>query len=130
MREFIVNYLDFFYWMTIIMLVVATIVILVFAIVQIINNKKTAKKALLTNGGLIIVLLISYHVFASDEVLSSWDKPDPVEMMFFGEKVGEVLRIDAATSNMVGMGLWSFYILTIIAVVSIIISEISKRFSK
>jgi hypothetical protein len=127
MEEFIANNLDIFYWMTIIMLVVATIVILGFAIVQIINNKKTAKKSLLTNGGLIIVLLISYHVFASDEVLSSWND---VDMMFFGEKVGESLKIDAATSKVAGMGIWSFYILSLLAVSSIIYTEFSKQFLK
>ena len=58
------------------------------------------------------MLLLSYFVLASDEVLSSYQKYD----------------ISKATSNMVGMGLWSFYILSTIAVISIVITEFSKKF--
>ena len=39
-------------------------------------------------------------------------------------------NISSSTSNMVGMGLWSFYILAVIAVSSIVITELSKKFSK
>tara|TARA_B100001094_G_C17847905_1_gene631162 strand:- start:32 stop:376 length:345 start_codon:yes stop_codon:yes gene_type:complete len=114
MGKFIENNLDILYWITIIMLIVATIIILGFAIIQMINNKKAAKKSLLTGGGLIIVLLISYHIFASDEVLASYKK----------------YNVDAATSNMVGMGIWSFYILSLLAVSSIVYTEFSKKFLK
>ena len=114
MREFIENNLDIFYWLTIIMLSVATLVIIVFSIKQMINNKKSAQKTLLTAGGLSIVLLITYYGLASNEVLASYQK----------------YNITETTSNMVGMGLWSFYILSSIAVVSIIVTEFSKKFSK
>ena len=78
------------------------------------QNSKSAKRTLLTGGGLIAVLLLSYFGLASDEVLVSYQK----------------YNISASTSNMVGMGLWSFYILSIIAVASIVITELSKKFSK
>lgn len=114
MGEFIENNLDIFYWLTVIMLAVATLVILAFSVKNMITNSKSAKKTLLTGGGLIAVLLLSYFGLASDEVLASYQKYD----------------ISASTSNMVGMGLWSFYILSIIAVASIVITEFSKKFSK
>jgi tellurite resistance protein TehA-like permease len=114
MGEFIENNLDIFYWLTIVMLAFATFVILAFSLKHMINNKKAAKKTLLTAGGLTAVLLISYFGFASDEILSSYQK----------------YNIDSSTSNMVGMGIWSFYILSAIAVGSIIVAEFSKKFSK
>ena len=113
MGEFIENNLDIFYWTTIIMLVIATFVIIIFSVIQMINNKKAATKTLLTVGGLLVVLGLSYYILSSDEVLSSYQK--------YG--------IDNVTSKIVGMGIWSFYILSIIAIGSIIISEISNKFS-
>ena len=113
MGEFIENNLDIFYWTTIIMLVIATFVIIIFSVIQMINNKKAATKTLLTVGGLLVVLGLSYYILSSDEVLSSYQKYD----------------IDNITSKIVGMGIWSFYILSIIAIGSIIISEISNKFS-
>ena len=114
MGSFIENNLDIFYWLTIIMLALATLVILAFSVKHMVTNNKAAKKTLITLAGLSLVLLLSYFVLASDEVLSTYQKYD----------------ISEATSNMVGMGLWSFYILSTIAVVSIIITEFSKKFSK
>ena len=113
MGEFIENNLDIFYWLTIIMLIVATIIILGFALIQIISNSKAAKKTLMTSGGLIAVLLLSYGL-ASDEVLTSYQK----------------YNVDSSTSNMVGMGLWSFYLLSATAIVAIVFSEFSKKFLK
>ena len=114
MGDFIGNNLDIFYWLTLIMLAVATLVIVSFSVKNMITNTKSAKKTLLTGGGLIAVLLLSYFGLASDEVSVSYQK----------------YNISASTSNMVGMGLWSFYILSIIALASIVITELSKKFSK
>jgi|TARA_B110000914_G_scaffold225575_1_gene246717 steroid 5-alpha reductase family enzyme len=114
MGEFIENNLDIFYWLTIVMLAVASVIIIAFSILQMINNKTAAKKTLLTTGGLVVILLLSYYVFASDEILSSYKK----------------YNINSTTSNWVGMGIWSFYLLSIIAVGSIIVSEISHKISK
>ena len=114
MGEFVENNLDAFYWITIVMLSVAAVIIILFSIIQMANNKKAATKTLLTFGGLLMVLGLSYYVLSSDEVLSSYQK--------YG--------IDNITSKIVGMGIWSFYILSSIAVGSIIISEISNKFSR
>ena len=114
MGNFIESNLNIFYWLTIIMMILSTIIILGFAIVHMINNKKAAKKSIMTGGGLIIVLLISYFVFASDEILPSYKK----------------YNVDSSTSNIVGMGIWSFYILSITAIASIVYAEFSKKFLK
>ena len=96
------------------MLCIASLIILVFAIKNMIINSKSAKKTILTGGGLIIILLLSYFVLASDEVLISYEK----------------YNITPSASNMVGMGLWSFYILSVLAVGSIIVAELSKKIIK
>lgn len=114
MGDFIGNNLDIFYWLTLIMLAIATLVIVSFSVKNMVTNTKSAKKTLLTGGGLIAVLLLSYFGLATDEVSVSYQK----------------YNISASTSNMVGMGLWSFYILSIIALASIVITELSKKFSK
>jgi len=114
MEGFIGNNLDIFYWLTVIMLAIATLVIVSFSVKNMITNTKSAKKTLLTGAGLIAVLLLSYFGLASDEVSVSYQK----------------YNISASTSNMVGMGLWSFYILSIIAVASIVFTELSKKLSK
>ena len=95
------------------MLCIASLIILIF-IKNMIINSKSAKKTILTGGGLIIILLLSYFVLASDEVLISYEK----------------YNITSSSSNMVGMGLWSFYILSVLAVGSIIVAELSKKLIK
>jgi hypothetical protein len=153
MEEFIKNNIDVFYWITIIMLVVATIIIILFSIIQITNNKKSSAKTLFTGGGLLVVLMLSYFVLSSDITyvagidISKMDEPTMFEtanklnivdecedipsLCCDGDKVlsrEEVIDEIKGTSKMVGMGIWSFYILSIIAVGSIVITEIPKKF--
>jgi len=114
MEDFIRDNFDIFYYLTLVMLAVASVVIIAFSILQMISNKKAAVKTLLTTGGLFVVLSISYYVLASDDVLTSYNK----------------YNIDSDTSNWVGMGIWSFYLLSGFAVLAIIYSEFSKKFIK
>ena len=93
MGEFIGDKLDYFYWFTASMLILATGIIV---------------------GGLLSVLALSYFVFASDQVSSSYDK----------------YEITSSTSQLVGMGLWSFYILIVVAVASIAVMGGLKMMSK
>ena len=114
MGEFIESNINIFYWTTIALLSIASIIIIFFALIHMMKNKKAAKKTLLTFGGLATVLLISYYGLSNNEVLSSYQK----------------YNVDANTSKLVGMGIWSFYILSIGAITSIIFSELSKKFLK
>ena len=64
-------------------------------------------------GGLIAILIFSY-LFASDEVLQSYEK----------------YKITSSEAKNVGMGLIMFYTLSALAVGAILYSELSKAFSK
>jgi len=111
MGEFIGNNLDIFYWFTILMFSVATCVIIAFEIIGMITNHKNSKKTLLSIGGLLAVLALAYFGFSSDEVFDSYAQ--------YG--------ITNSTSKFVGMGLWSFYILLFVAVISIIVTGTLNR---
>ena len=84
-----------------------------FGVKKILSNTKNAKKTLYTILGLVVVCVASY-VFASDEVLQSYEK----------------YKISATESENVGMGLIMFYTLAALAVGAILYSELSKAFSK
>ena len=98
---------------TYIMIGFAALTAISFGVKKILSNTKNAKKTLFTILGLVIVCIASY-VFASDEVLQSYEK----------------YKISASESKNVGMGLIMFYTLAILAVGAILYSELSKAFSK
>ena len=84
-----------------------------FGVKKILSNTKNAQKTLYTILGLVVVCVASY-VFASDEVLQSYEK----------------YKISTTESKNVGMGLIMFYTLAALAVGAILYSELSKAFSK
>ena len=98
---------------TYIMIGFAALTAISFGVKKILSNTKNAKKTLFTILGLVIVCIASY-VFASDEVLQSYEK----------------YKISASESKNVGMGLIMFYTLAILSVGAILYSELSKAFSK
>lgn len=108
------QYFIYIDWATIALLGIATLIILVGSVIHIGNNKKAAIKTLTMCASICLVLCVSYFVLASDIVHSSY-KP---------------YNITAETSQFVGMGLWSFYILAGFATVAIIVTELLQRFSK
>ena len=97
--------------LTYLMVACAAIIAIGFGIKKMIANTENAKKTLYTIGGLIIVLLFSY-IFASDEVLGSYEK----------------YNITASIAKNVGMGLTSFYILAAGAIGAVLYAELSKVF--
>jgi polyferredoxin len=99
--------------LTHIMIGFAALTAVSFGVKKILSNTKNAKKTLYTILGLVVVCVASY-VFASDEVLQSYEK----------------YKISATESKNVGMGLIMFYTLATLAVGAILYSELSKAFSK
>ena len=99
--------------LTYIMIGFAALAALSFGVKKILSNTKNAKKTLYTILGLLVVCIASY-VFASDEVLQSYEK----------------YKISSTESKNVGMGLIMFYSLAFLAVGSILYSELSKLFSR
>lgn len=114
--EFLFDYFIYFDWATLALLGIATFIIIIGSIIHMSNNKENAIKTLYMFGGVSIILLCSYFILASDNVNATWEILDPIP--------------NKETSQLVGMGLWSFYILLSIAAVSVIITELSQRFSK
>jgi len=84
-----------------------------FAVKKILANIQAAKKTLYAIGGLFIIGGLSYLI-SSDVVELSYEK----------------YKTSAETSKNVGMGLYTFYILTLIAVLSVLYTELTKVFNK
>jgi len=98
---------------TYILLGVAVVVSLVFTLKNLFSNPQGLKKTLFVVGGFLLVVGVSY-------VLASGTDVDP-----------EFLAMsDESTVKKIGMGLNVFFILTIIAVASLLIPAIKNMFSK
>jgi len=98
---------------TYLLLGIAVVVSLVFTLKNLFSNPQGLKKTLFVIGGFLLVVGISY-------VLASGTDVDP-----------EFLAMsDESTVKKIGMGLNVFFLLTIIAVASLIIPAIKNMFSK
>jgi hypothetical protein len=98
---------------TYILLGVAVVVSVLFTLKNLFSNPAGLKKTLFVVGGFVLVVVISY-------VLSSGTDVSP-----------EFLAMsDEGTVKNIGMGLNVFFILTIIAVASLIIPAVKNMFSK
>ncbi|MFS4466875.1 hypothetical protein [Maribacter sp. 2210JD10-5] len=98
---------------TYLLLGIAVVVSLVFTLKNLFSNPQGLKKTLFVVGGFLLVVGISY-------VLASGTDVDPQFMEMS----------DESTIKKIGMGLNVFFILTIIAVASLIIPGIKNMFSK
>ena len=78
------------------------------------NNKNAAIKTLTMIIGVGTVFSISYFILSSNEVLDNWKTLNSVP--------------DEQTSQFVGMGLWSFYILLSLVAISIVATELLQKF--
>jgi len=98
---------------TYLLLGIAVVVSLVFTLKNLFSNPQGLKKTLFVVGGFLLVVGISY-------VLASGTDVDP-----------EYLAMsDEGTVKKIGMGLNVFFILTIIAVLSLILPAVKNMFSK
>jgi len=91
---------------------IAVVATLGFSVVGMATNPKKAKSALIGVAALVVICGVAY-VLSGNEVHSNMD--------------GDILA-DAGTSQLAEGGLIAFYILGVIAVGTIIFSEISKAF--
>ena len=98
---------------TYLLLGIAVVVSLVFTLKNLFSNPQGLKKTLFVVGGFLLVVGVSY-------VLASGTDVDP-----------EFLAMeDERTIKKIGMGLNVFFILTIIAVLSLVIPAVKNMFSK
>ncbi|TDS19152.1 hypothetical protein DFQ03_0872 [Maribacter caenipelagi] len=98
---------------TYILLGIAVVVSLVFTLKNLFANPQGLKKTLFVVGGFLLVVGVSY-------VLASGTDVDPEF----------AAMTDESTVKNIGMGLNVFFILTIIAVLSLIIPAVKNMFSK
>ncbi len=89
-----------------ILLAVAVLAAVVFPVIQLVRSPKNAKQALIGVGALIVVVGISY-------ALGSGDNPSNMD-------------ITEEAARQVDTGLFAFYILAAVAVLSLVYSEVAK----
>lgn len=106
MGDFLANYGII---ITYILLGIAVLAAVGSSIMNMISNTKAAIMTLIGVGSLIVIALIAKGM-SSDEVTSAYEG--------FG--------IDAAASSNVGMGLYTFYILSFLTIGAVVYTEISK----
>lgn len=92
---------------------------IVFSLMGLFISKKAAKRSLVSIGVIAVIVLLGY-LFASGEVLQF-----PGHEKFFYE---EDSMDPNAFSRIVGTGLYTMYIFGIVAILSMIYSEVSKLF--
>lgn len=112
--EFFFDYFIYLDWGTIALLSLATFIIFLGSSIHMLNNKNAAIKTLTMIIGVGTVFSISYFILSSNEVLDNWKTLNSVP--------------DEQTSQFVGMGLWSFYILLSLAAISIVATELLQKF--
>ncbi|WP_036151810.1 hypothetical protein [Maribacter forsetii] len=98
---------------TYLLLGIAVVVSLVFTLKNLFSNPQGLKKTLFVVGGFLLVVGVSY-------VLASGTDVDPEF----------AAMSDEGTIKNIGMGLNVFFILTIIAVLSLVIPSVKNMFSK
>lgn len=111
MSESIIN---FGIYATYAMIIICILAILIFSIGQVVGHPGAAKSALLGVAGLVVVGGLSYALSTGSDATSMFAK----------------LGVSEGSSHMVGTGLYAFYILMALAVLSIIYVEITRLFSK
>ena len=105
--------MNFMFIITYFLLAVAVIVSLVFTLKNLFSNPQGMKKTLFVVGGLLLVVGISYVMASGTDVAPEF-----------------LAMTTESTVKKIGMGLNVFFILTIIAVASLVLPAIKNMFSK
>lgn len=96
------------------MIIICVVAILIFSIGQVIGHPGAAKSVMIGVVGLVVVGGLSYALSTGTDANGMFAK----------------LGVSEGSSHMVGTGLYAFYILMALAVLSIIYVEITRLFSK
>lgn len=98
------------YWATIIV----AIITLLFSLAGIASDPQKLKKALISIGVFAAVILVSYLIGTS-------------EGFDFDKMADKGINVSAGTVKWVDAGLWSFYILAILAVLAMVVGGFKKQ---
>ncbi len=96
--------------------------VLVFVVINLFTKPGALKSAIVSVGIMLVIVLLAYFVFADDSVL------DPLTQKPVMLDDGEALT--AADSQWIGAALWTFYIIGILAIASVIWAGASKLVKK
>ena len=95
------------------LIAIGALIAISFGVLKLFSRTGNSKKTLIGISAFIAVVILSF-VLASDSALPSYEK----------------YEISSSSSKRVGMGLYTFYILTTIAIIGVIYSEFTKAFKK
>ncbi len=109
--------MNFMFIITYLLLAIAVLFVLFYSLKNLFSTPQTLKKALFAVGGLLLIVAISYGLASGTDV-SIQDMAD------------KGIETSEGTIKNIGAGLNVFFILTIIAVVSMVLPGIKKLFSK
>lgn len=105
--------MNFMFIIMYVLLAVAVIVSLLFSLVNLFSNPKSLKKTLFVVGGFLAVVAIAYGLASGDDVSIQ-------------EMAARGVQTDETTIKRIGVGLWVFFILTIIAIGAMLWGGIRK----
>lgn len=105
--------MNFMFIITYVLLAVAVIVSLLFSLVNLFSNPQSLKKTLFVVGGFLAVVAVSYGLASGDDVSVQ-------------EMAARGVQTDETTIKRIGVGLWVFFILTIIAIGAMLWGGIRK----
>jgi len=109
--------MNFMFIITYILLAIAVLFVLFYSLKNLFSTPQTLKKALFVVGGFLLVVAISYGLASGTDV-------DIQKMAEKGIETSE------GTVKKIGMGLNVFFILTVVAILSMVLPSIKKMFSK
>lgn len=101
------------FMITYLLLGIAVVASLIFTLKNLFSNPAGLKKTLFVIGGFLLVVAISYVMSSGTDVSDDY-----------------MAMSDESTVKKIGMGLNVFFILTIVAIISIILPGVKKLFSK
>ncbi|MEO9892008.1 hypothetical protein [Aurantibacter sp.] len=102
---------------TYILLAIAVVASLLFTLKNLFSNPAGLKKTLMVVGGFLVVVVIAYVLASGTDV--------SVE-----EMAGRGIETSESTIKKIGMGLNVFFILTLVAVASLVLPAVKNMFSK
>ncbi|NAS32166.1 hypothetical protein GTQ40_14360 [Flavobacteriaceae bacterium R38] len=100
-----------------ILLAIPVLALVLYTIKNLISSPAKLKRALIAIAGLVVVLIISYALSSGTNV----------DLQTYANRG---IDVDESSSKWIGTGLYSFYVLTIIAVGAMLFGGIKKILSK
>ncbi len=108
-------YADILFYVSYILLALSIVATLVWSLVNIFSSKEKMMKTLIGIGALVVIVVIGYAL------------ADPSNINY--EQLANAgITVDESTSTTVGAGLYVFYILAFLAIVSMVLSGVKKLF--